>query len=68
MNIVTTIVQDVVGATSEFLSGMGTTLVDFFDATVIKDGKLTTFAGWTLAFIGVGFGSRLISKLMHKVG
>ena len=67
-NLVSTIVQDLTTAISTFMSGMGTTLVNFFDNVVVKDGKLTTFATWTLVFVGVGFGSKLIAKLMHKAG
>lgn len=68
MNIVTTITQDVVGAISAFLSGMGTSIVDFFDNIVVHEGQLTTFAGWTLAFVGIGFASGLIRKLIRKAG
>lgn len=68
MNIVTTIAQDVVGAISAFLNGMGTTIVDFFDNVVVHEGQLTTFAGWTLAFVGIGFAAGLVRKLMHKAG
>ena len=68
MNIVSTIVGDVTTAVSGFLTGMGTTMVDFFDGVVVKDGNLTTFAAWTITFIGIGFGGRFLGKLLHKAG
>lgn len=68
MNLVSTIVGDVVSAISTFLSGIGTSVVNFFDTVVVTDGKLTTFATWTLVFVGVGFASKFISKMLHKAG
>lgn len=66
--IVTQIAQDVVGATSAFLGGIGSSIVNFFDTVVVANGKLTTFAAWTIAFVAIGFGSKFVGKLMHKAG
>ena len=68
INLVSAIVGDVTSAISTFMSGMGTTIVDFFDNVVVKDGQLTVFATWTIIFVGIGFASGLISKLVRKAG
>ena len=69
--IVATIAKDVTSAVGVFLKGIGSTLVDFFDNVVITtnaEGQrvLSTFAGWTLAFVGIGFGAGLLRKLLKK--
>ena len=64
--LVQTIIGDITNAISVFMQNMGRTLVDFFDNVVVNEGKLTTFATWTLVFVGVGFGSKFVGKLMRK--
>lgn len=71
MGIVSAIASDVVGSIGVFLGGIGESLVTFFDTVVTTtnaEGKrtLTTFAGWSIAFLGIGFGSMFIRKLMKK--
>ena len=66
--IVSTIVSDVTTAVSTVLKGIGSTLVNFFDTAVVKDGKLTTYAAWTLTFVGIGFGAGFLRKLLKKAG
>lgn len=70
--IVVTIAKDVTSAVGVFLKGIGSTLTNFFDNVVVTtnaEGQrvLSTFAGWTLAFVGIGFGAGLLRKLLKKV-
>lgn len=70
-SIITSITTDLVGSIGVFLGGIGESLVTFFDTVVTTtnaEGKrtLTTFAGWSIAFLGIGFGSMFIRKLMKK--
>lgn len=69
--IVATIAKDVTSAVGVFLKGIGSTLTNFFDNVVVTtnaEGQrvLSTFAGWTLAFVGIGFGAGLLRKLLKK--
>ena len=71
VSIITSITTDLVGSIGVFLGGIGESLVTFFDnvvTTTNAEGKrtLTTFAGWSIAFLGIGFGSMFIRKLMKK--
>lgn len=71
--IVSSIVGDITNSIGVFLSGVGSTLVDFFDnvvTTTDAEGNrmLTTLATWSLVFTGIGFGSVFIKKLMKKAG
>lgn len=70
-SIITSITTDLVGSIGVFLGGIGESLLTFFDTVVTTtnaEGKrtLTMFAGWSIAFLGIGFGSMFIRKLMKK--
>ena len=63
--IVTTIVE----AIAAFFTGVGSAIVDFFEGIVLtSEGGLTTFATWTLVFMGVSFACTFIWALLRKVG
>lgn len=50
------------------LKGVGASIVNFFDKTVIaENGGLTTLATWTLAFLGIGFGFMVVKFITNKV-
>mgnify|MGYP000009473235 CR=1 FL=1 len=62
--IVTTIVE----AIAAFFTGVGSAIVDFFNGIVLTpEGGLTTFATWTLVFMGVSFACTFIWALLRKV-
>ena len=59
------VVTDAIGGT---LGGVGTAVVDFFDGVVVgAQGGMTTFATWTLTFLGVSFGLGAIGWVVGKV-
>lgn len=63
-NIVTTVTS----AIGSFVTGIGTSVVDFFNTTVLTaDGELTTFATWSLVFLGVGFGSMIFKWVTNLI-
>ena len=69
--IAQTVTKDVTSAIGVFLKGIGSTLTNFFDNVVLTtnaEGQriLSTFAGWTIAFVGIGFGAGLLRKLLKK--
>lgn len=50
------------------LTGVGSTIVSFVDATVLDDnGNLTTFAVWALAFLGIAFGLGVVKFITFLV-
>ena len=63
--IVTTMIEAITG----FFTGIGSAIVEFFDGVVLTaEGGLTTFATWTLVFMGVSFACTFIWALLRKVG
>lgn len=54
------------------LTGVGASIVSFFDATVLTtneagETQLTTFAVWALAFLGIGFGLGVVKFITNIV-
>lgn len=63
------IISTIITAITSFLTGIGSAIVDFFDATVVTEaGKLTNFATWALVFLGVSFGLGVVTAVLRKVG
>ena len=66
--MVANIVQTVTSAIGSFVTGIGTSVVDFFNTTVLTtDGELTTFATWALVFLGIGFGSMIFKWVTNLI-
>ena len=66
--MVANIVQTVTTAIGSFVTGIGTSVVDFFNTTVLTaDGELTTFATWALVFLGIGFGSMIFKWVTNLI-
>lgn len=66
---ITSIVTAIVTAFTEFLTGIGSAIVDFFETIFIADGGgLTTAAIVSLVFIGVSFAMWIVRKVTGKVG
>ena len=66
--MVSEIITTVTTAIGSFVSGIGTTVVDFFNATVLTaDGKLTSIATWALVFLGIGFGSMIFKWVTNLI-
>ena len=66
--MVSEIVTSITSAFTGLLSGLGTGIVEVFDGLVLSsEGKLTTFAMWALAFLGVGFAIAIYKGLLRKV-
>ena len=68
---VSSVTTAVVQSVGVFLKGMGSTVVDFFENVVLTtnaEGQrtLSTYAVWTLAFVGFGFGAGFLRKLVKK--
>lgn len=62
------IVSTVTSAIGSFVTGIGSSVVDFFNTTVVTaEGELTTFATWSLVFLGVGFGSMIFKWVTNLV-
>ena len=62
------IIQTITQAISDFLGGIGTSIVDFFGTTFIKvDGSLTTFAIVTFSMIGLGIASGIVASIFKMV-
>lgn len=62
------IVQTVTSAIGSFVTGIGSSVVDFFNTTVLTtDGELTTFATWSLVFLGIGFGSMIFKWVTNLI-
>lgn len=58
----------IIDAISGMLTGIGTSVVQFFDGTVLStDGELTTFAVWALAFLGIGFAFGAVKYIMGLI-
>lgn len=67
--MVTEIVTSITSAFTGLLTGLGTGIVEVFDGLVLTtEGKLTTFAAWGLAFLGVGLAIAIYKSLCRKVG
>ena len=50
------IITEILGALTDFLAGIGASIVAFFEELVIADpltGELTTLAIWLLVFLGL---------------
>ncbi len=66
--MVANIIQTVTTAIGSFVTGIGSSVVDFFNTTVLtSDGELTTFATWSLVFLGVGFGSMIFKWVTNLI-
>ena len=66
--MVANIIQTVTTAIGSFVTGVGSSVVDFFNTTVLTaDGELTTFATWSLVFLGIGFGSMIFKWVTNLV-
>ena len=66
--MVANIIQTVTTAIGSFVTGVGSSVVDFFNTTVLTaDGELTTFATWALVFLGIGFGSMIFKWVTNLV-
>lgn len=67
----TNIISEMVGAVVDgvgVLPDVGKEIVDFFDVAVVNaSGGLTTFATWSLAFLGVTFGLGAIGWVIGKI-
>ena len=62
------IIQTITQAIGDFLGGMGTSMVDFFDTTFMKaDGSLTTFAIVGLTMMGLGIASGIVASIFKMV-
>lgn len=67
--MVTEIVSAITSAFTGLLTGLGSGIVDVFDKIVMtSEGKLTNFAIWTLAFLGVGLAIAIYKSVCRKVG
>lgn len=61
-------ISTIVGAITGMLTGVGSGIVDFFNTTVLtSEGKLTTFAAWLLAFLGIGFALGVVKFVTNLV-
>lgn len=66
--MVTEMITSIVEAIKGILTGVGSAIVDFFNVAVLTtDGKLTTFATWVLAFLGIGFGLGVVKFITNLV-
>ena len=63
------IVSVITSAITSFLTAVASNIVTVFNAiAVTSDGKLTDFAIWALVFLGIGFGTTVITAILRKVG
>lgn len=66
--MVAKMIQNIVDAITGVLTGVGSAIVNFFDATVLTaEGDLTTFAVWVLAFLGIGFGLGVVKFITNLI-
>lgn len=66
--MVANMIQNIVDAITGVLTGVGSAIVNFFDATVLTaEGDLTTFAVWVLAFLGIGFGLGVVKFITNLI-
>ena len=66
--MVANIIQTVTTAIGSFVTGIGSSVVDFFNTTVLTtEGELTTFATWSLVFLGIGFGSMIFKWVTNLI-
>lgn len=66
--MVANIIQTVTTAIGSFVTGIGSSVVDFFNTTVLTaEGELTTFATWALVFLGIGFGSMIFKWVTNLI-
>ena len=66
--MVQNMVTSVTDAIGGLLTGVGSAVTDFFDCVVLNEaGELSTFAVWTLAFLGVGFGFGVVKFITNLV-
>lgn len=67
--MVSEIITEIVSAFTTFLSGLGSAVVDLFEGLILDDaGKLTPFAAWGLAFLGLGLAVSLFYAILKKIG
>ena len=66
--MVANMIQNIVDAITGVLTGVGSAIVNFCDATVLTaEGDLTTFAVWVLAFLGIGFGLGVVKFITNLI-
>lgn len=66
--MVTEMITTITDALGGVLSGTGGAIVDFFNTAVLTaDGKMTTFAVWALAFLGISFGLGVVKFITNLV-
>ena len=66
--MVAEMITTITDALGGVLTGVGSAIVDFFNTAVLTtDGKLTTFAVWALAFLGISFGLGVVKFITNLV-
>lgn len=66
--MVSEIITSITTAFTGLLTGLGTGIVTVFDGLVMtSEGKLTSFAMWALAFLGVGLAIAIYKGLLRKI-
>lgn len=67
--MVSEIITEIVSAFTTFISGLGSGIVDLFEGLVLDaEGKLTAFAAWGLAFMGLGIATTVFYAILKKIG
>lgn len=62
------IIQTIVTAFKDFMSGIGTSIVDFFStAFTTTDGKLSTFAIVSLTFMGLSLALSFVYAIIKMI-
>lgn len=65
----TGIVTSLVNTIGAFLAGVGGNIVAVFNAIVVTEtGTLSSFAIWSLVFLGVGLAGGVIAAILRKIG
>lgn len=65
----TGIVASLVDTIGAFLAGVGGNIVAVFNAIVVTEtGTLSSFAVWSLVFLGVGLAGGVIAAILRKIG
>lgn len=63
------IISTITSTITSFLTAVASNIVTVFNAVAVTaDGKLTDFAIWALVFLGVGFGTTVLTAILRKVG
>lgn len=62
------IIQTIVSAFKDFMSGIGSSIVDFFGTTfTTAEGQLTTFAIFSLSFIGLSLAIGFVYAIIKMI-